>query len=152
MNKFSDKQIWSALHPTNSLRQTVLELAELGIILADVIPSAVCEDRIMTRGKNKGKRKLVYNGGYTLTAHDRDTLFLLMSGLNEQQYSRARFFVKNEKGQTMFSLVLGETTYPNDHPRYEYQQGWMKSFQNSKHLRHLLRVSDELDMTEYALL
>lgn len=148
MSKLTHKQIWNALHPTNSFVTVVQELTKLGLYAADYMPSAVVKERIIKRGKNAGKRHITYDANYTMTAGDLDAAFFALTGLSKDQYVKAHYFFKNSKGQTMFSLVLVNPTY-----RPEYKAEWMEVWKRDNHLRSLINmdlIDEELDMTNYA--
>jgi len=144
--QFTHDQIWAALHPTNSFKTIIQELSVLNVILGDIIPSAVLKQRVITRGKNAGFRRITYNRNYVLSANDIDKLFVYMTGLPKSEYVALRHFIQNEKGQTMFSLVLNDDTKDA-----EYVAHWHDVYNRTQHLRtkcyaHLAR---DLDMNNY---
>ena len=104
-------------------RQAIEFLEEIGYggnDIYDMVPKEIISTtKIISRGPRKGMRKSTYFVR-DLTADQKELIAFNMTGLSAVQLKLVHSFIKNEKGQTMFSLVLAADSESAD----DYKQQW----------------------------
>jgi hypothetical protein len=149
-NHLNNEQTMKVLY-----RKTVRDLLEIAreynfpkFALADKMPTIVCDDKVITRGKNKGERRVTY-WDRKLSDQERNQLAMLLTGMAtfEDAQSVNHYFREDEDNKTMYTLVLGDAD-----ERFHYQAHWYHTFKEHEHLKakllpHLqqyVRTKDEV--------
>jgi len=109
--------------------------------IAKNVPSFNATVRVLTRGPRKGLE--VVTVVESAVAIDRDQMSFYLSGLpSYDAFTDVAMFIPNEKGQTMYSLVLGDAD--ND---IDYQLNWYTCYNQDKNLLQFLKPHLKSELT-----
>ena len=148
---------WKILHGTflTGTKDFVTYLEEQGIN-PDVVLQAVPytgDFWTIVRGPRKGMtvRRFVQRNW---NPSDRVKLAEAITGFSAEAIDAAFHFIKNEEGQTMYSLVLGDTDPEYKAAKAEYIQHWMEVYLNNKWVldrifTHRSSWLPDMDTTDY---
>lgn len=123
---------------SDTVKEAAKLLDDIGLLYLffEIFPQYVIEDRIISKGKNKGMRKITLKQ-CKLNQHAKDILSWRLTGMpSKDMVITLDSFMANEQGQTMFNLVLGRTA--KDSKDFDYQCHWYSSWIKHQGLRDLL--------------